>query len=62
MFFEEIIVFSLVKIDIDGNIIDEIKFFINLVGFIIYSVIYDVREDVKCVIYLYIDDGCVVVV
>ncbi len=60
MFFEEITASSLVKIDIDGNIIDDTEFSINPAGFTIHSAIHDAREDAKCVIHLHTNDGCAV--
>lgn len=60
LMFDEVIVLSLVKVDFYGNKVMESEYDINLVGFIIYSVVYEVRDDVKCVLYLYIVEGVVV--
>lgn len=46
LIFDEVIVFNLVKVDLVGNILDDMFYGINLVGFIIYSVIYEVCYDV----------------
>lgn len=59
--FDEVIVLNFVKVDLVGNIFDDMLFKINLVGFMIYSVIYEVCDDVYCVIYLYIKEIIVVV-
>lgn len=46
LMFDEVIVFNLVKVDLEGNIFDDIFYGINFVGFIIYSVVYEVCYDV----------------
>lgn len=60
MMFNEITASSLVKIDIDGNIIMESPYFVNPAGFTIHSAIHGAREDAHCVIHLHSDDGCAV--
>ena len=49
--FDEITASSLVKIDIDGNIISETSNFINPAGFTIHSAIHAAREDAVCVLH-----------
>jgi ribulose-5-phosphate 4-epimerase/fuculose-1-phosphate aldolase len=52
--FDEITASNLVKIDIDGNIIDDDGLFeINPAGFTIHSAIHQVRHDAMCVIHLH---------
>ena len=52
--FEEITASNLVKIDINGNILDENSpFEINPAGFTIHSAIHEVRYDAGCVMHLH---------
>lgn len=52
--FKEVNASNLVKIDIDGNIIDaECPFEINPAGFTIHSAIHAVRHDAMCVLHLH---------
>ena len=60
MFFEEITASSLVKIDLDGNILQETPYFINPAGFTIHSAIHAAREDAQFVMHLHTDQGVAV--
>ncbi|HEX7884507.1 MAG TPA: class II aldolase/adducin family protein [Phenylobacterium sp.] len=60
MLFEEITASSLVKIDLDGNILQETPYFINPAGFTIHSAIHGAREDAKFVMHLHSDQGVAV--
>lgn len=60
MLFEEITASSLVKIDLEGNILQETPYFINPAGFTIHSAIHAAREDAKFVMHLHSDDGVAV--
>lgn len=60
MFFEEITASSLVKIDTEGNILQETPYFINPAGFTIHSAIHMAREDAHYVIHLHSDQGVAV--
>ena len=60
MFFEEITASSLVKIDLEGNILQDTPYFINPAGFTIHSAIHDAREDAKFVMHLHSDQGVAV--
>lgn len=52
--FNEVTASNLVKIDIDGNIIDpDCPFEINPAGFTIHSAIHEVRRDAMCVLHLH---------
>ena len=51
--FDEVTASNLVKVDLDGNIIDDTPFSINPAGFTIHSAIHEVREDAHCVIHLH---------
>ena len=57
MLFEEITASSLVKIDLEGNILQETPYFINPAGFTIHSAIHDAREDARFVMHLHSDQG-----
>lgn len=60
LFFEEITASSLVKIDLEGNIIQETPYFINPAGFTIHSAIHAAREDAHYVMHLHTDQGVAV--
>ena len=60
MFFEEITASSLVKVDLDGNIVEESPYFINPAGFTIHSAVHAAREDAHVVMHLHTDDGVAV--
>ena len=60
MFFEEITASSLVKIDLEGNILQETPYFINPAGFTIHSAIHAAREDAMFVMHLHTDQGVAV--
>jgi ribulose-5-phosphate 4-epimerase/fuculose-1-phosphate aldolase len=57
LLFEEITASSLVKVDLEGNIVAPTSYFINPAGFTIHSAIHAAREDAKCVIHLHTDAG-----
>ena len=52
-YFEEITASSLVKVDLDGNIVQETTNFINPAGFTIHSAVHAAREDAHYVIHLH---------
>lgn len=52
-YFEEITASSLVKVDLDGNIVQETTSFINPAGFTIHSAVHAAREDAHYVIHLH---------
>ena len=49
--FDEITASSLVKIDIEGNVISETEHFVNPAGFTIHSAVHAAREDAVCVMH-----------
>ena len=57
LMFEEITASSLVKVDLEGNIVAPTAHFINPAGFTIHSAIHAAREDALCVIHLHTDAG-----
>jgi ribulose-5-phosphate 4-epimerase/fuculose-1-phosphate aldolase len=60
LFFGEITASSLVKIDLDGNVLQETPYFINPAGFTIHSAIHAAREDAHYVMHLHTDQGVAV--
>ena len=56
-FFEEMTASSLVKVDLEGNIVAPTTYYINPAGFTIHSAIHTAREDALCVIHLHTDAG-----
>lgn len=60
MYFGEISASSLVKIDLDGNILQETPYFINPAGFTIHSAIHAARDDAHFVMHLHTDQGVAV--
>lgn len=60
LIFEEITASSLVKVDLDGNLLSETDYHINPAGFTIHSAIHEVREDAGCVMHLHTPDGTAV--
>ena len=59
-FFEEITASSLVKVDLDGNIVQETDAMINPAGFTIHSAIHAAREDAHVVMHVHTDQGVAV--
>ncbi|GAC1577458.1 MAG: class II aldolase/adducin family protein [Candidatus Elarobacter sp.] len=53
MLFTEICASNLVKVDLDGKIVEPTPHFINPAGFTIHSAIHAAREDVVCVLHLH---------
>jgi len=60
MMFEEITASSLVKINLQGEIVAPSPYFINPAGFTIHSAVHAAREDALCVIHLHTDNGIAV--
>lgn len=64
MMYEEITASSLIKIDIDGNVLDnpnpEGEFGINKAGYVIHSAVHGARHDVDCVIHTHTRAGMAV--
>ena len=60
MFFDEIMASSLVKIDLDGNIVEPSDYAVNPAGFTIHSAIHAAREDAKFVLHVHADAGIAV--
>ena len=59
-FFEEMTASALVKVDLDGKIVQQTSSFINPAGFTIHSAIHSARPDANFVIHLHTDAGVAV--
>ena len=55
--FDEITASSLVKVDIDGNIIGESEYGINYAGYVIHSAVHGAREDAHWIAHFHTRDG-----
>jgi ribulose-5-phosphate 4-epimerase/fuculose-1-phosphate aldolase len=62
LFYEEITASSLVKVDLDGNILakPDLDYGINRAGFVVHSAIHAARHDVGCVIHTHTPMGMAV--
>jgi ribulose-5-phosphate 4-epimerase/fuculose-1-phosphate aldolase len=60
MWFGEMTASSLVKIDLEGQILQETPYFINPAGFTIHSAVHAAREDAHYVMHLHSDQGVAV--
>ncbi len=60
MYFGEMTASSLVKIDLDGKILQDTPYFINPAGFTIHSAVHAAREDAMYVMHLHSDQGVAV--
>ncbi len=60
LLFDEITASSLVKIDLDGEIVSPTAYKVNAAGFTIHSAVHAAREDALCVIHLHTDQGVAV--
>ena len=59
-FFEEITASSLVKVDLNGQVVQQTSSFVNPAGFTIHSAVHAAREDAQFVIHLHTDAGVAV--
>lgn len=57
MFFEEITASSLVKVDLEGNVVSPTPHYIFPPAFTIHSAVHGAREDALCVIHVHTDAG-----
>ncbi len=60
LMFDEVTASSLVKVDLDGNIVDDTPWQINQAGFTIHSAVHAARHDVACVIHTHTKAGMAV--
>ena len=57
LMFEEITASSLVKIDMNGNPVDETPYVVNAAGFTVHSAVHMARDDAHAVIHLHTPSG-----
>ena len=55
--FSEITASSLVKIDLDGNLVEHANHTVNQAGFVIHSAVHAARHDVECVLHTHTRAG-----
>ena len=60
LMFDEITASSLVKVNLEGDILHETEYSINRAGYVIHSAVHAAREDLHCVIHLHTKDGVAV--
>jgi ribulose-5-phosphate 4-epimerase/fuculose-1-phosphate aldolase len=60
VFFDEITASSLVKIDLEGNKVEDSPFPVNAAGFIIHSAVHSARHDARCVLHTHTVNGVAV--
>ncbi|QIB64123.1 class II aldolase/adducin family protein [Kineobactrum salinum] len=61
LLYEEVTASSLIKVDVEGNILDDTTGLgINKAGFIIHGAIHEARPDVNCVLHTHTDAGLAV--
>lgn len=60
LMFEEMTASSLIKVDLQGEIILETPYFINPAGFTIHSAVHEARSDVGCVLHTHTKAGVAV--
>lgn len=60
LMFDEITASSLVKIGLDGNLVEPSEYQVNPAGFVIHGAIHAAREDAHCVLHTHTRAGCAV--
>ena len=55
--FDKITASSLLKVDVEGNILSDSDFPVNKAGFVVHSSVHRAREDAGCVMHLHTKDG-----
>ena len=60
VYFEEVTASSLVKVDLEGNIVMDSPYGINPAGYTIHSAVHGAREDARFVIHIHSDQGVAV--
>ena len=60
LFFDEITASSLVKVNLDGEILSETEYRINAAGYTIHSAVHGARHDVQCVLHTHTRAGMAV--
>lgn len=60
VYFDEVTASSLVKVDLEGNIVMDSPYGINAAGYVIHSAVHGAREQARFVIHLHTDQGVAV--
>ncbi len=60
LMFDEITASSLIKVDLNGNVLMDTPYIPNAAGFVIHSAIHAARDDANCVLHLHTDYGVAV--
>ncbi|MCZ6558804.1 MAG: class II aldolase/adducin family protein [SAR324 cluster bacterium] len=60
LLFEEVRASNLIKIDLDGNVLEETEYPINQAGYVIHSAVHGAREDVQSVVHNHTSAGVAV--
>lgn len=60
LLFEEITASNLVKIDLDGNLVEPSEYQVNPAGFVIHGAVHSARSDAQCVLHTHTKAGCAV--
>ena len=60
LLFEEVTASNLVKIDIDGNVVEDTAYTVNPAGFTIHSAVHRARSDINCVLHTHTRAGMAV--
>ena len=60
VYFDEVTASSLVKVDLDGNIVMPGPYGINHAGYVIHSAVHGAREDARFVVHLHTEQGVAV--
>ena len=60
LFFDEITASSLIKLDIDGNVLDDTPYAVNAAGYTIHSAVLGARPDVQCALHTHTRAGMAV--
>lgn len=60
LMYEEVTASNLVKIDLEGNIVEESEHPINYAGFVIHGAVHEAMPEAHCVIHLHTDSGVAV--
>ncbi len=55
--YDEITASNLVKIDVEGNKLDDSPFFVNRAGYVIHSAIHMARHDLQCTLHTHSEDS-----
>ncbi|QSE82283.1 class II aldolase/adducin family protein [Rhodococcus koreensis] len=60
LLFEEITASNLVKIGLDGELVEPSEYHVNPAGFVIHGAIHEARTDAQCVLHTHTKAGCAV--